>query len=121
MVEKKLWWLFLAFLGLALGAAMWSWILPAGCGSCDGTNAVLGGTSLALMGVAYYSIILGVAILLGPCTFAFSGAAVAATVHAVLLFLLIQRGVFCPPCIVAGLAAIGGMILSFFMDPGNIG
>src|SRR5436190_5542510 len=121
MVDKKLWGLFLAFLGVALGAATWSWVLPAGCGSCDGASAVLGGTSLAPMGAAYYSIILGVAILLGPCTFAFSGAAVAATVHAILLFLLLKRGVFCPPCIVAGLAAIGGMILSFFMDAGNIG
>jgi hypothetical protein len=121
MVEKKLWWLFLAFLGLALGAAMWGWLLPARCGSCDGANALLGGMNLAPLGVAYYSIILGAAVLLGPCTFAFSGATVAATVHAVLLFLLFQRGVLCPPCIVAGLAAIGGMTVSFFMDAGNIG
>lgn len=115
--------LFLALLGLvaiALLGAIWAWTTREGCASCSGVRHLAGSSSLAPVGMAYYAALLIAGTAFGPSRFLFGGVLLAAAAHLALLLLLIQRGVFCPPCVVTGLAAIAGAVISFAIDPTNL-
>jgi hypothetical protein len=112
--------LVLGLVALALLGSLWAWRAREGCGTCGGVRDLAGGSSLAKVGAAYYAILLVAGAAFGPTRFLFGGILLASAAHLALLLLLIQRGVLCPPCIVTGLAAIAGAILSFVIDPSNL-
>jgi hypothetical protein len=112
--------LVLGLLLVALVGAVWAWTSGEGCGSCSSLREVAGRTSLAPIGVAYYAVLVLTGVFFGQSTFLFGGVILAAAAHLALLLLLIQRGVFCPPCMLAGLTAIGAAVLTFTIDPPSL-
>jgi hypothetical protein len=115
--------LFVAILGLvaiALIGAIWAWTSRGSCASCQGLRDLVKGTSLAPAGAVYYAVLLVAGTVFGPSRFLFGGILVAAAAHVALLLLLIQRGVFCGPCVATGLAAIAAAVVSFMIDPLNL-
>ena len=118
--KGRLWISIQVLLGTALAGSTWAFYASQGCGSCGEAAAGTGGSILSALGIAYYAILLGVSLLLGPSKIVFAGITVAAGVHVSLLALLFSRGVFCPPCFLTGAAAISAIILSFFQDSQNL-
>lgn len=110
----------LALMAVAVGGAVWAWITREGCGSCGGVRDVTARLPLAPAGAAYYTVLLIAGALLGPSRFLFGGVILAGAAHLALLLLLIQRGVFCFPCVVTGLAALAATVISFVIDPENL-
>ncbi len=110
-----------ALVAIALLGSIWAWIAGQSCGSCGGARDLAGGTSLAPIGAAYYAALLAAGALFGPSRILFGGILLAAAAHVALLLLLIQRGVFCAPCVVTGLGAIAAAVVSFIIDPANLG
>jgi len=110
----------LGLVGIALMGAIWAWMTRGSCGSCRSADSLAGGTSLAPLGAAYYAVLFFVGAVIGQSRFLFGGVILAAAGHLALLLLLIQRGVFCAPCVVTGLAAIAAAVLSFVIDPSNL-
>jgi len=116
--------LFIAVVGLvaiAFLGSIWAWTAGRSCGTCGVARDLAGGASLAPIGAAYYAALLAAGALFGPSRILFGGILVAAAAHVALLLLLIQRGVFCAPCVVTGLGATAAAVLSFFIDPANLG
>jgi hypothetical protein len=112
--------LLLGLVGLALLGALWAWRAREGCGACGAARDLSGGGSLAPVGAVTYAILLASGALFGPSRFLFGGLLLAAGVHLALFLVLVQRGVFCAPCILTGLAAIVAAVLSFVIDPTNL-
>jgi hypothetical protein len=119
--SRKVWVAFLLLVGAALAGSLWAWRAPWICGACQGVSDLGRELHLAPIGVTYYAVILGACLVLGPNRFSFAGVSLAAAVHAVLLVLLVHRSVFCGPCFLTGLSALGAMGTSFFIDPLNLG
>jgi hypothetical protein len=119
--NRKLWIMFLALIGAALLGSVWAWAAKGACGTCDGARDLLSHHPLAPLGATLYGAVLGAAVFFGPNRFSFVAVSLAAAFHLVLLVLLVHRGLLCPPCIVTGTAAIAAMIVSFVIDPANLG
>lgn len=115
--EPRLWKTLVALLAIALGASLWAALEPQGCSSCGEARALFGGKALAFLGVAGYALLLSAALAGGPSRLLFAGLQIACGVHGALLALLIQKGLFCPPCLAAGTAAFWALALSFRIDP----
>ena len=106
--EKILFGVLLGLVGVALLGSLWAWAKGGGeCGSCSQAQGLLGGLSLAPLGVGVYGILL-------------AGILLAASVHVVLLSLLFSRGIFCGPCMLVGGAVVLAGLLSLFIDPDNL-
>lgn len=118
--DRKGWMVFLGLLAGALLASVWAVLAGAGCGSCEGAQGLVGGKTLAFLGVAYYAVLLTTALLFGPCLPVFAGIQIAAGIHGSLLALLVHRGVFCAPCVTAAGTAIAALGLSLRLQPQNI-
>lgn len=112
--------LLLGLVGIALVGAIWAWTTRESCGSCSSLREMTGKTTLAPVGVAYYVVLVLAGAFFGPSRFVLGGVILAAAAHLALLLLLVQRGVFCAPCVVTGLAAIGAAAASFVIDPSNL-
>lgn len=109
-------------MGLVLGAllgSLWAALAGAGCGSCEGVQALFGGKALALLGVAFYSALALVGLLSGPCLFVFTGLQIAAGIHGALFAVMFHRGMFCAPCLVTGALAVAALGVSLRIEPGN--
>src|SRR5262245_47140754 len=121
--ERHVSWLWLATLGLILLAVLgsvWAAFLARDCASCGGTAGSASGRVLAQAGVVYYVLIFGAGLLLGRSRVVWSGILLAASVHGVLLVILVTRRELCPPCLVTGLAAVGAATMSCFIEPYNL-
>jgi hypothetical protein len=118
--RKPLFALILGLVAVALVGAIWAWTSQGNCASCQGVRDLAKGISLAPVGAVYYAALLALGGIFGPSRFLFGGVLVAAAAHAALLLLIIQRGMFCAPCVVTGLAAIAAATLSFVVDPVNL-
>lgn len=118
--ERLLFGVLLGLLAVALAGSAWAWTREGQCGSCGGARDLVGGRSLAPLGVSLYSGLLILGAFFGRSRILFSGLLLAGSAHAVLLILLTQRGIFCGPCTLVGGAAILGGVLSFFIDPVNL-
>jgi hypothetical protein len=105
---------------VALLGAVWAWTTQGNCGSCSSLRDVAGKAALAPVGAAYYASLVLVGAFFGQSRFFFGGVIVAAAAHLALLLLLVQRGVFCAPCVMTGLAAIAAAVVSFAIDPTNL-
>jgi hypothetical protein len=110
----------MGLLGIALIGAIWAWTTRETCGSCSSLRDMTGKTTLAPFGAAYYAVLVLSGAIFGQSRFLFGGVILAAAAHLALLLLLIQRGVFCAPCVVTGMAAIGAAGLCFVVDPSNM-
>jgi hypothetical protein len=117
--RKRLYIGVLALVAIALLGAIWAWATRESCASCQGVRDLVKGTSLAPAGAMYYAVLFVAGAVFGPSRFLFGGVLVAAAAHLALLLLLIQRGIFCAPCVATGLAAITAAALSFVIDPLN--
>lgn len=118
--DDRKWWRLL--LGLILGAllgSIWAAVAGAGCGSCDGLHALLGGKTLALLGIGFYSALALVALFFGPNLLIFTGIQIAAGVHGALLALMFHRGMFCAPCLLTGAAAVAALGVSIRLETAN--
>lgn len=118
-LDRKGWKLFLGLLAGALLASIWAVLAGSGCGSCEGARSLVGGKTLAIMGAAYYAVLLTSALVLGPCLPVFAGIQIAAGIHGSLLALLVHRGIFCAHCVTAAAAAIAALGLSIRLEPQN--
>lgn len=112
--------LLLGLVIVALAGAIWAWTARESCGSCRSLHDVAGRTLLAPVGAAYYAVLVLAGAIFGQSRFLQGGVILAAAAHLALLLLLIQRGVFCAPCVVTGMAAIGAAALCFVIDPSNM-
>jgi hypothetical protein len=90
------------------------------CGACGEVRDLAGGRSLAPLGTVYYTALLLAGAFFGASRVLFGGIHLAAAAHIALFILLVQRGVFCPPCVATGVAAIAAAGLSFVIDPTNL-
>jgi hypothetical protein len=115
--EPRLRKILVALLAIALGASLWAELEPQGCSSCREARALFGGKALAFLGVAGYAILLSAALAGKPWRLLFAGLQIACGVHGALFALLIQKGLFCPPCLAAGAAAFLALAFSFRIDP----
>jgi hypothetical protein len=112
--------LLMGLVGIALIGAIWAWTTRESCGNCSSLRDVAGKTTLAPVGAAYYAVLVMAGAIFGQSRFLQRGVILAAAAHLALLLLLVQRGVFCAPCVVTGLAAIGAAALCFVIDPTNM-
>jgi hypothetical protein len=110
----------LGLVGIALGGALWAWLGASDCRGCRGTRELLGGLTLAPLGVGFYGVLLVLGAIFGRSRLFFSGLLVATSAHVVLLVALYQHRINCPPCILVGGAVILGAALSFWADPDNL-
>lgn len=117
---RILWGAIVSFLVVALAASAWAALAKEGCGGCDGARALARGGLLAWAGVAFYATLLASALLLGPSRSVYGGVLLAAGTHAVLLLFLARESLLCPPCLLAGGAAIAGAVASCLLEPANI-
>ncbi len=117
--DRKCWRLFLGLVAAALLGSIWAALAPPGCASCEGLRRAFGGNTLALLGTGYYFTLLLAAALVGPCLPVFAAVGVAAGVHGSLLALMVQRGEFCLPCVLTGVAAVAALGVSIRLEPAN--
>jgi len=117
---STLWMATLGLVVLALLGSVWAAFFTRDCASCGGTAGSASGRALSQAGVAYYALLFGAGLIVGRSRVVWSGILLAASVHGVLLVILVTRREFCPPCVVAGLAAVGAAALSCFIDPYNL-
>lgn len=117
--DRNTWKLFLGLLAGALLGSIWAALGPPGCASCEGLKSAFGGNTLALLGAGYYLVLLLGAALAGPCLPVFAAVQVAAGVHGSLLALMVQRGEFCAPCVLTGVAAVAALGVSIRLEPAN--
>lgn len=115
----KAWRALLLALALAMAGSAWALFAGPGCGSCDFVGQVFGGKNLAAVGVLYYAVLLIAALTAGPSRFLYGGSLVAAGVHAGLVAILLYLGVFCAPCVLTAVAALGALLSSIACDPSN--
>lgn len=118
--DRKWWRVFLCLLTGALAASVWAVFAGRGCGGCEGAQALVGGKTLAIVGAGYYALLLAAALGWGPSLPVIAGIQIAAGVHGSLLALLLHRGILCPPCIAASVAAVGALVVSLRLEPGNL-
>lgn len=111
----------LVLVGAALAGSLWAWLGVGSCGSCGSARELLGGRSLAPIGVAFYGALMVAGLAFGRSRIFFSALLLAAATHAVLLLSLVQHEVLCWPCILIGASAILGAALSFWADADNLG
>jgi len=95
------------------------WVKATGnCESCGASSP--SGVAIGSAGVVFYSMLLGMALWLGPTAILFVGIFAGFAVHAVLLFLMVSGQPLCPPCIMAsGVSAIL-FLASMFYDSANL-
>jgi hypothetical protein len=110
----------LVLVGAALAGSIWAWLDVGSCGTCGSARDLLGGRSLAPIGVAFYGALMLAGLTFGRTRVFFSALLLAAATHVVLLLSLVQHGVFCWPCILTGASAILGAGLSFWADTDNL-
>ncbi|HVR85775.1 MAG TPA: hypothetical protein VMU54_15765, partial [Planctomycetota bacterium] len=113
------WRILILALLLALGFSAWALLGSGACTSCEGAARLLPSSALAILGLLYYSLLLGLAFLLGPHPIVYGGALLGAGVHAGLLTLLLEARLFCPPCIGAALSAGVALVSALRSDPAN--
>jgi hypothetical protein len=104
---------------VAIAFSAWAALGSGSCGSCDGAADLLGGKSLAAVGVVYYAVLFTAAVVLGPSLFVYAGVLLAAGVHGGLLVLLARAGIFCAPCVGTALAALAALVGAIRCDPSN--
>ena len=96
-----------------------AWV-KSGCSSCDGAGSTAFGQALAGAGIAYYAVLLAIAIGFGPTPVTLAGILVAGGTHGALLGILILRDLWCPPCFATGAAAILATLVTFFLSSENL-
>lgn len=97
----------------------WAALGSGSCASCDGASDLLGGKSLASVGVIYYAVLFTAAVVLGPSLFVFSGVLLASGIHGGLLTVLAHEKIFCAPCLGSALAALAALVAAIRVDTSN--
>ena len=112
-LHPKAWRLFKIALASAALFSAWATFGGRTCGSCETAAQIFQGKNLAVVGMAYYGVLLLAAQAFGRSIFVFSGVILAAGVHGGLLAVLLHAKLLCGPCLgtaVSALVALGAAI-----------
>lgn len=93
---------------VALAGSIWSLMDLQGCFGCGEKGKLIGRLPLPLVGTVFYGALLAVLLVRRFAVLAGVALLSAASVHLVLLALLLSNGIVCLPCYVAGGAALVG-------------
>jgi hypothetical protein len=105
---------------LSIAGSLWSVIAPMECDSCEKASLLLGGLSIAPLGVLFYSHLMAVLIWRGSSRYVSWCVITAATIHILLLALLLSRRLLCPSCLLTAVGAFAMLGLSLVMDESNL-
>ncbi len=117
--DHRSWRLVLALLGAALAGSLWAALAGTGCAACEGLQALVGGKTLAFLGVGFYALLILLGLIYGPSLPVFVGIQIAGGIHGSLLALMAQREMLCWPCILTAVAAIAALGVSIRLEPAN--
>jgi hypothetical protein len=104
--HPKSWRLLQIALASATLFSAWAALGGRACGSCEAAAQIFQGKNLAVVGMAYYGLLLLAALALGRSILIYSGVILAAGVHGGLLLILLHAKIVCGPCVGTALSAL---------------
>ena len=110
-------WLAFCAAGAALGGSLWAALGSAGCGGCRAAGELAAGVPLAWAGAGFYAGLMAATAWGGSGRWVRTGFYAASGVHVVLLIWLAGERMFCPACVLTGMAALAGGVVSLAARP----